>query len=285
MSFLTESEPARGEPHPVAPGIRRVVAPNPSVMTYWGTNTYLIDAAVTGAGQGTIVLDPGPDDAGHVAALLAVADAPIIAILLSHSHHDHLGATAALRAATGAPVYAWHQPAAPGFKPDFALRDHETALGWTAIHTPGHASDHICFSGPAGTLFSADHVMSWSSSVVGPPDGNMRAYFNSIERLLTHDHALYLPGHGPPLTKPRPFVQDLLTHRQTREAAIIAALGPMPQTPKALTERLYSKIDPMLKRAAERNVVAHLLKLAEDGHAEPDGASWVASPRPPSSTG
>ena len=277
MSFLTEAEPARGVPQPVAAGIRRLVAPNPSVMTYWGTNTYLIDGSLTGMGEGVIVLDPGPDDAGHVAAILAVAGAPVIGILLSHTHHDHLGATAALRAKTGAAVYGWHDPAAPGFVPDVRLRDGDDALGWTALHTPGHASDHLCFAGPAGVLFSADHVMSWSSSVVGPPGGNMRAYFGSLERLLAREDALYLPGHGPPLPAPGGFVRDLLAHRRMREAAILAALGEEPQTASVLMERLYSKIDPTLKRAAERNVVAHLHKLAEDGLVRDGGGGWVVA--------
>ena len=273
MSFLTEPEPVRGEPHPVAPGIRRIVAPNPSVMTYWGTNTYLIDTP-----GGVLVLDPGPDDAGHVAAVLATAGAPIVGILLSHTHHDHLGATAALRAATGARVHAWHEPAAPAFAPDVAMRDGETAFGWQAVHTPGHASDHVCFAGTDGygaIVFSADHVMSWSSSVVGPPGGNMRQYFASLERMIARDDALYLPGHGPPLRQPRSFVGELLAHRQAREAAILAALDQVPQTAGALMEQLYSKVDPLLKRAAERNVMAHLQKLAEEGRARDLGSGWV----------
>lgn len=270
MSFLTEPEPPRGTALPVIPGIRRVVAPNPSSMTYWGTNTYLIDAP-----GGITVLDPGPDDATHVAAVLAAAGAPITNILLSHTHHDHLGATAALRQATGAPVAAWRHPAAPGFTPDIPLDDGGTAAGWTAVFTPGHAADHICFSGPDGVLLSADHVMGWSSSVVGPPGGNMRHYFDSLERLLARPDRIYLPGHGPPLTDPHPFVRDLLAHRRAREAAILAALTTTPQTATALMESLYSKIDPMLKRAAERNVTAHLQKLRDEGRARDASTGWV----------
>ena len=270
MPFLTEPEPRRGVAHAVAPGIRRIVAPNPSVMTYWGTNTYLIEHP-----GGLLLLDPGPDDAAHVQAVLAAIDAPVAGILLSHTHHDHLGATAALRAATGAPVYAWHAPAAPGFTPDHALHDGDDACGWTALHTPGHASDHLCFAGPGGVLFSADHVMSWSSSVVGPPGGSMVAYFDSLRRLLGRDDRLYLPGHGPPLPDPRPFVADLLAHREQREAAILGALTDAPQTAMGLTEQLYSKIDPTLKRAAERNVMAHLQKLAGEHRAEERPGGWV----------
>jgi len=271
MSFLTEAEPVRGEPHNVAPGIRRVVAPNPSVMTYWGTNTYLIDTD-----GGVLILDPGPDDAGHVAAVLAVAGAPVKAILLSHTHHDHLGATQAMRAATGAPVHAWHDPAAPEFMPDVPLQDDDDAFGWRAIHTPGHASDHLCFAGPGGVVFSADHVMGWSSSVVSPPGGNMRQYVSSLRRMLARHDALYLPGHGPPIASPLPHVQEMLTHREAREAALLAALRPTPQTAAALTEQLYAKIDPLLKRAAERNVIAHMHKLAEEGRSRETPGGWVA---------
>ena len=272
MTFLTEPEPPRGVAIDVMPGIRRVVAPNPSVMTYWGTNTYLIEAP-----GGMVVLDPGPDDAGHVAAVLQAAGAPIVGILLSHTHHDHLGALEALRRATGAPVSAWHAPAAPGFVPDVALQDGAFAGAWQAVHTPGHASDHVSFAGPEGVLFSADHVMGWSSSVVGPPGGNMRQYFASLELLLVRDDAVYLPGHGPPLHDPRPFVQAMLAHRQAREAAISASLGLVPQSAHGLMELLYSKVDPALKRAAERNVMAHLQKLAEDGRARDTGAGWVTA--------
>ena len=273
MSFMTEPEPPRGQPLPVLPGIRRVVAANPSVMTYWGTNTYLIDAP-----GGVMVLDPGPDDSAHVAAVLAAAGAPVLSILLSHTHHDHLGATAALRAATGAPVHAWHQSAAPGFTPDVPLQDGDRVGPWQAIHTPGHAADHVCFARADGVVFSADHVMGWSSSVVGPPGGNMAHYFASLRRLLAMDHRLYLPGHGPVLTDPKPFVESLLTHRQSREDSILAALTAAPQTPHVLMERLYSKVDPLLKRAAERNVMAHLLKLADEGLARERPEGWVSRP-------
>ena len=279
MSFLTEPEPPRGTALPVLPGIRRIVANNPSVMTYWGTNTYLIDSP-----GGVTVLDPGPDDPTHVAAIIAQAGAPITAILLSHTHHDHLGATAALRAATGAPVSAWADPAAPTFKPDIPLHDGDQTGDWTAIFTPGHAADHICFAGPNGILFSADHVMAWSSSVVGPPGGNMRQYFASLRALLARNDQVYLPGHGPTLINPKPFVRALLLHREMRERAILNALTDAPQQTMALMERLYSKLDPMLKRAAERNVTAHLLKLAEETKAQNTGTGWIRTAQSSSGT-
>ncbi len=271
MAFLTEPEPQRGVALAVRPGIRRVVAANRGPMTYHGTNTYLIDAP-----GGLIVLDPGPDDPAHVAAVLAAAG-PVARILLSHTHHDHLGALPALRAATGAPVHAWHDPAVPEFTPDIPLRDGDVVDGWQAVFTPGHAADHVCFAGPDGVLFSADHVMSWSSSVVSPPGGVMTDYFASLRRLLARDDRLYLPGHGPPLPDPRPFVQDLLAHRQVREDAIVAALGTAPQTTRALTDLLYSQVDERLRRAAERNVLAHLLKLRDESRAAERPQGWVAA--------
>ncbi len=270
MAFLTEPEPVRGAPVAVARGIRRVVAPNPSAMTYWGTNTYLIDAP-----GGVLVLDPGPDDDAHVRAVLAAAG-PVGAILLSHTHHDHLGAVAALRAATGAPVHAWHAPADPGFVPDVGLADGDRVWGWQAIHTPGHAPDHLCFAGPGGVVFSADHVMGWSSSVVGPPGGSMAAYFASLERMLAREDRVYLPGHGPPVPEPRGFVQDLLAHRREREAQVLGALTTAPQSAAAMAERLY-QVPSALKRAAERNVAAHLVKLAGEGFAREEAGGWVSA--------
>ncbi len=274
MAFLTEPEPTRGEPLAVAPGIRRVVANNPSVMTYWGTNTYLIDAP-----DGVLVLDPGPDDPAHVDAVLAAVSGPVAGILMSHTHHDHLGATAAMRERTGAPVYAWHAPAKAGFMPDVMLWDGDRVGAWEAIHTPGHASDHLSFAGPDGVLFSADHVMGWSSSIVPPPDGSMADYFRSLQRLLARDEQLYLPGHGPALRQPHPFIRDLLAHRQAREDSILRALNQVPQSTRALMEQLYSKVDPTLKLAAERNVVAHLEKLSGEGRAREGEGGWVAPDR------
>ena len=270
MPFLTEPEPARGVPTPAAPGIRRIVAPNPSPMTYWGTNTYLIDTP-----DGALVLDPGPDDTTHVAAILtALGTTHVRAIVLSHTHHDHVGAVPALRRATGAPVHAWHKPADPSIQPDTPLRDHDDVFGWRAIHTPGHASDHLCFAGPGGLVFSADHVMGWSTSVVGPPGGNMAAYFNSLELMLARHDRLYLPGHGPAIPDPRAHVQALLDHRRDRERQVLGALSDTPRTAAALTIRLYAAVDPSLRRAAERNVTAHLQKLQEEHRAQESPAGW-----------
>ena len=271
MAFLTEPEPPRRVAVPVLPGIRRVVAANRGPMTYHGTNTYLIEAP-----GGLLVLDPGPDDAVHVAAVLATAG-PVAGILLSHTHIDHLGAVAALRAATGAPVHAWHQPATSDFVPDVALRDGDMVAGWRAVFTPGHTADHVCFAGPDGVVFSADHVMAWSSSVVSPPLGVMAEYFASLRRMLGRDDLIYLPGHGPALPEPKPFVRDLLAHRMAREDAIRETLGTMPQSARQITDRLYSQVDERLRRAAERNVMAHLLKLRDEGRATEGPDGWVGA--------
>ena len=270
-AFLTEPAPPYGEAVPVAPGVRRVVAPNPGPMTYHGTNTYLIDGA-----EGTTVLDPGPEDAGHTASVLRAANR-VARILLTHTHPDHVGGLPALRAATGAPVAAWHAPAA-ALDLDVLLHDGTVVAGLSALHTPGHAADHLCFARPDGVLFSGDHVMSWSSTVVIPPNGTMADYMRSLDRLLARPaDTLFLPGHGPPLPDPLPFVRALREHRLGREASILAALEAGPATTAAITARVYDVAPPLL-RAAERNVLAHLVKLEGDGRAARDGDGWRATP-------
>ena len=272
MAFLTEPEITRGARHAVIDGISRIVAGNPGPMTYHGTNTYLIDGV-----DGFTVIDPGPDDALHLEAILQTTGGRVARILATHSHHDHIGALPGLRAATGAPVYAYYQSAEPDFKPDVGMRDGETIDGWTAIFTPGHAADHLCFARADGVLFSGDHVMSWSTTVVSPPKGDMTAYFDSLHRLLKRDDQLYLPGHGPKLPSPHAYVDDLLKHRQQREAAVLAALEQEPQTSEAIAAQLYSVVHPRLRAAAERNVVAHLVKLQNEGKVRQEDALWQAA--------
>ncbi len=276
MAFLTEPEPTRGAVLPVLPGVARIIAANPGPMTYHGTNTYLIDTP-----DGLAVLDPGPDSAAHVQDILNAVGDRLKLILVSHTHHDHIGAVPALKSSTGAPVAAYKDSAEPAFTPDIRLDDGDVIAGMTAIHTPGHAADHICLAmtGQDGTriLFSADHVMSWSSSIVSPPFGDMAKYFDSLKLLLDRDDEIFLPGHGPKLPAPRDLVRDLLHHREAREAALAAELAKGAADTHTLMNALYSQVDPRLRRAAERNVLAHLLKLETEGRAVREGELWRAA--------
>jgi glyoxylase-like metal-dependent hydrolase (beta-lactamase superfamily II) len=277
MAFLTESEPERGANLPVLPGISRIVANNPGPMTYYGTNTYLIETA-----DGLIVLDPGPEDhPEHVDAILRHTGGKIAFILVSHTHHDHVGALPALRAATGARTVGFRQSALPAFDPDIKLDNGDMIAGMLGLHTPGHASDHLCFALSGANsdkvLFSADHVMSWSTSVVSPPGGDMRDYFSSLDLLLERDDDVYLPGHGPPLREPHSLVRGMLAHRKLREQAIVHKLAEGPADTYTIMDALYSQLNPRLRRAAERNVLAHLLKMEADGKAVREGELWRAA--------
>ncbi len=271
MSFYTEAEPVRGAVLDAAPGIQRIVAPNPGGFTYWGTNTYLIAEP-----DGFAVLDPGPDSADHLAAILHATGGKITRILVSHTHPDHIDGLPALKSATGAPTYGYRVSASSAFAPDIPLDDNDIVAGWTALHTPGHASDHLCFARDRLVL-TADHIMSWSTSIVSPPQGNMTQYFASLRRMLGRDDTLYLPGHGPAVPDPQRYGAFLLTHRLQREAAIAAALATGPQTPAELVMALYVDLKPALRPAAERSVLAHLHKLRDDGAAREDGGVWLAT--------
>ena len=272
MKFVTEGVPDHTVAQLVAPGIRRLVAGNSGPMSYHGTNTYLLDWD-----GGVAVIDPGPDDAAHEGNILVQAGAPIRAILLTHGHHDHWGGLAALKRATGAPVYAWHRPFASEVRPDVPLDDRASVGSLRAMHTPGHAPDHLCFLHPNGALLSGDVVMGWSTTVVGGAGGDMADYFASLDRLLTTESSLYLPGHGPPVPDPHKFVAALRDHRRQREAAIVAALAPAPVTVAALTRALYPILEPALRPAAERNVRAHLDKLEAEGRAMPSDDGWTSA--------
>jgi glyoxylase-like metal-dependent hydrolase (beta-lactamase superfamily II) len=265
MPFLTEPDPLRGVAEMVLPGIRRLVARNPSVMTYLGTNTYLIDGR-----DGLTVLDPGPADEVHVQDIVrAAGSTPIRRIVLTHTHSDHYGALPQLAAATGAEVYGYRKSALRGFTAPNPLDDGDEVAGLVAVYTPGHAADHLSFAYPIAhtgrILFSGDHVMSWSSSIVSPPDGDMVAYYRSLELLLRRDEVFYAPGHGPILPAPQALVRELLAHRQMREATILEAVRTQDWTVADLADHLYHKTDFRLKIAAQRNVLAHLLKLEHEG--------------------
>jgi glyoxylase-like metal-dependent hydrolase (beta-lactamase superfamily II) len=268
MAFLSEPEPERGVAIDVLPGIRRVVARNPSVMTYHGTNTYLLDWK-----DGITVIDPGPDDDEHVRDVVrAAGEKPITRLVVTHAHEDHHGAVKKLQAATGAPSWGYQTSGMNWeFKAEHGLKDGETVAGLQAVFTPGHAQDHLSFAYQVTDigqiLFSGDHVMAWSSSIVNPPQGDMRAYYNALELLLLRADQIYLPGHGPMARDPKALVTALLQHRQMREASILSALEDGPLSVREIAAQLYAKTDESLKFAAERNVLAHLLKLQEEGRA------------------
>ena len=274
MPFLTENEPERGARLPILPGVSRIVAANPSPMTYYGTNTYLIETE-----QGLVVLDPGPEDhPEHVEAIMRHTGGQIALILISHTHHDHVGAAADLKSRTGAPTVGFKTSGLDTFDADIKLGDGDAVAGMTAIHTPGHALDHLCFALPSRdgqkVLFSADHVMSWSTSIVSPPGGDMKDYFNSLDVLLKRDDEIYLSGHGPMLRDPRALVREMLTHRMMREQSIAKKLTEGPASTYTLMDALYSQVNPRLRNAAERNVLAHLLKMEIEGKVALDGEMW-----------
>jgi glyoxylase-like metal-dependent hydrolase (beta-lactamase superfamily II) len=242
-------------------------------MTYHGTNSWLLEEA-----DGVTVIDPGPEDAAHMAALLAASDGRVKRIVLTHTHSDHLGGAAGLRAATGAPIYGWGAPWQAGFVPDRALEDGARVGGLTAIHTPGHASDHLCFAWDEGGLFSGDHVMSWNTSIVSPPDGDMAAYMASLRLLMGREDGPYYCGHGPVLPQPGALMRAMLGHRIAREGAMLAALAEGSLSPAAMVDRLYGGVDPRVKPAAQRTVLAHLLKLAGEGKVVEMEGAWGLSP-------
>lgn len=269
------------------PLVRRVLAPNPSAFTYSGTQTYIV-------GEGTVaVIDPGPDDPDHVAALLrAVEGETVSAILCTHTHRDHSPAAIAFKAATGAEIVGCAPlvlddsgPRADaafdrGYAPDRVLGDGEAVSGpgWTleAVATPGHTSNHLCFALPeSGALFTGDHVMGWSTTVISPPDGDMADYMASLDRLSRREDRIYYPAHGDPVDRPQRLVRGLAGHRRQREGQILRLLGEGPQTIPGFVERMYVGLDPRLNGAAGRSVLAHLIDLQERGVAAAEGEQWL----------
>jgi glyoxylase-like metal-dependent hydrolase (beta-lactamase superfamily II) len=269
------------------PLVRRLLAPNPSPFTYTGTQTYLV-----GTGR-VAVIDPGPDLAEHVDAILAAtAGEEIAAILCTHTHRDHSPASRPLAAASGAPIIGCAPlaleddgPRADAafdfdYAPDRVLADGEALgeEGWAlrALATPGHTSNHLCFAlEGARLLFTGDHVMGWSTTVVSPPDGDMTAYLASLELLLEREDAIYHPAHGPAVDKPQAHVRALIAHRQMREKQILDRLDAGEGRIPAMVESMYRGIDPRLFPAAGRSVLAHLVDLEARGLVAPRGEAWV----------
>lgn len=289
IPFIKEDALPVGMVADIAPGVRRLICGNPGPFTNRGTNTWII-----GGGGSVAVLDPGPEDAAHRDAILrATRGERITHILVSHTHRDHSPGVAALQAATGARSYGFGPHMTPpdqggeggdhAFRPDVTVPDGATIQGadWSlaTLHTPGHCANHLVFAlEGSGILFSADHVMSWSTTVVSPPDGDMAAYMRSLARLAARDDRLYLPGHGAPLPDPAPFVAALTAHRLEREAMVLDALRKARRaTATELVPPVYgSALDRRLVPAAARSLLAHLIKLATEGAVARDGDHWEA---------
>ena len=269
------------------PLVTRILAPNPSPFTYTGTQTYLVGTTELA------VIDPGPDEPAHLEALVAaIAGRKVVAILCTHTHRDHSPAAAPLKARTGAPIIgcaplslADAGPRADaafdtGYAPDRVLEDGDrvTGEGWTltAVATPGHTSNHLCFAlAESGALFSGDHVMGWSTTVVAPPDGDMAAYMLSLDKLMGRaEDRVYYPAHGEPVEKPHRFVRGLSGHRKQREGQILrllkAGTGAVPE----MVARMYVGLDPRLNGAAGRSVLAHLIDLRDRGLVIEEGDAW-----------
>lgn len=272
----------------VEPLVRRVLASNPGPFTYTGTETYLV-----GAGAAVAVIDPGPDDPDHIAAVLAaIGPARVMAICCTHTHRDHSPAAAPLAAATGAPIIGCAplladlpdpQAEAPfdkSYAPDRVLADGESIRGpdWTltALATPGHTSNHLCFAlEESGAMFTGDHVMGWSTSVILPPDGNMADYMASLDRLYRRHDRVYYPAHGEAVTNPQQLVRHMMGHRRQRERQILRALERAPSAIPDLVAAMYKGVDRRLWPAAGQSVLAHLLDLEQRGMVGREAEQWA----------
>lgn len=288
IQFIREFEPAYGTLVEVSPLVRRLVARNSGPFTAWGSGTYVI-------GRGEVaVIDPGPLDMAHVESLLAALDGERIThLVITHTHLDHSPAAAPLRERTGARVVGCGVHGARGetteagadydFVPETQMFDGDTCSGpgWTlrAVATPGHTSNHVCYNlTEERALFTGDHVMGWSTTVVSPPDGNMADYMASLDKLLARDDLVYYPTHGAPIASPQAFVTQLIGHRREREDQVLACIAAGCDSIEAMVRKLYADVDPRLHRAAGRSVLAHLEKLIGEARvARADNAAGNAA--------
>ena len=274
--------------------LKRVIAPNPSPMTYWGTNTYLLGT------NEVAVIDPGPSDSTHFEKILRqlAPDARITHVFVTHAHLDHSAGAAEFAGRVNAPVLAYGDAKAGrsadmqalsetrlvggsegvdhNFMPDQQLADGEIVetQEWQleTIWSPGHMGNHLCFAElQTGSMFTADLVMDWATSLVSPPDGDLGAFFRSLDRLEAHPvNKIYYPGHGDPVRAPLDRVAELRTHRQTRHSQILAALRDAPGSAHDLASRIYTEVDPRLLPAAARNALAHLIEMKAQSEATHD---------------
>lgn len=268
------------------PAIGRLLAPNPSAFTYTGTQTYLVGTSEVA------VIDPGPDLPEHVDAIVqAIGDRPLAAILCTHTHRDHSPAAGPLAQRTGAPIIGCAAlaletvgPRADAafdgdYRPDRVLEDGEAisvdGRMITAVATPGHTSNHLCFA-VEGSLFSGDHVMGWSTTVVVPPDGDMAEYMQSLEKLRRRDEHIFYPAHGPPVTNPKQYLRGLIGHRLQRETQVLGIVAGAPSTIPEIVAAAYPGLDSRLTTAAGGSVLAHLLDLERHGLVVQEGERWRA---------
>jgi glyoxylase-like metal-dependent hydrolase (beta-lactamase superfamily II) len=274
------------------PGVRRIMADNPGPFTFKGTLSYII-------GRGKVaIVDPGPNDERHIGALLdAVRNETVTHIFVTHTHRDHSPAVPAIKAATGATVYAEgpHRAARPlhigehnpldssgdrDFRPDVMLKDREVVDGdgWSieAVATPGHTANHMAYAfKETNVLFAGDHVMGWATSIVAPPDGAMSDYMASLDKLAKRSEAIYFPGHGPAIHDAARFVNYYILHRKAREASILHRLSKGASDIPSIVRAIYIGIDPRLTGAAGLSVLAHLEDLVARGVVETDGAPAI----------
>ena len=289
IPFATEPEVEYGAVVEMAPGLRRVVADNPSKFTYRGTGTYIV-------GQDRVaIVDPGPDDADHIAAVLAAVEGEQVeALLITHTHQDHSPASQAVAEATGAPTYGFGpHPSADTddgkseergdteFAPDEAVAhgDVVEGPGWSfeCLYTPGHISNHIAYRWrEAAGVFTGDHIMGWSTTIIPPPDGNMTDYLASL-RLLADcpSDRVYWPTHGPPVTEPQALAEALYAHRLDRERQIMECLASGPQTIAEMVAVMYADVASELHEPAARSVLAHLIAMVGNGRVGTDAEATV----------
>lgn len=270
----------------LSPLVRRVLARNPSPFTFTGTGTYVV-------GRGVVaVVDPGPADPEHLDAVAAaVAGETVSHFLITHTHRDHSPAAAPLKARLGGEIAGCAPlmlpddgPRAdagfdPGYAADRVLADGESVCGpgWTmrAVATPGHTSNHLCFAlEEEAALFSGDHVMGWSTTVVAPPDGDMAAYMASLRKLIDRPDRRYYPTHGAPIDEPQRLVKGLIAHRRQRETQILGLLKLAPRAIPDMVGEMYALVDPILWPAAGRSVLAHLIELEAGGRVRRTGDEW-----------
>jgi glyoxylase-like metal-dependent hydrolase (beta-lactamase superfamily II) len=284
IPYVREMDFQYGVAHAVSPLVRRVVANNPGPFTFRGTGTYIV-------GRGEVaVIDPGPALPEHLDALLAALEGERVThVLATHTHADHSPLCGPLAAATGAQVAGIPSPGGHGdfeeaedgaFRPDRVLADGETIRGpgWTleAMTTPGHASNHLCFAlGEEKTLFSGDHIMGWSTTVVGPPDGNMTDYYASLDKVQARCFARLIPCHGPAIEEPWPFIDAYRAHRLAREAQLEAELSKGVGRIRDMVPSMYAAVDPRLHPAAAHSVFAHLIHMVGQGRVVTDGAPRI----------